>query len=106
MKIYIATPINARKEPTIEQKLAAARERVELIKKNLAASRQFDGCEMISTFDLPHGDCHDEAGAMGRCIAAVLESDAVFFDDGWVASNGCQLEHAAAFLYGKYIYNV
>ena len=32
MKLYIATPINARQEPTMREKLVAAKHRVEMLK--------------------------------------------------------------------------
>lgn len=36
MKLYIATPINARQEPTMREKLVAAKRRVEMLKAILA----------------------------------------------------------------------
>ena len=33
-----------------------------------------------------------------------LECDAVYFAPGWVDSKGCNLEYAAAKIYGKTIY--
>lgn len=35
MKLYIATPINARQEPTMREKLVAAKHRVQMLKKSL-----------------------------------------------------------------------
>ena len=51
MKLYIATPINARQEPTMREKLVAAKHRVEMLKEILADDARFKNYELISTFD-------------------------------------------------------
>ena len=51
MKLYIATPINARQEPTMREKLVAAKRRVEMLKAILADDVRFKKYELISTFD-------------------------------------------------------
>lgn len=61
MKLYIATPINARQEPTMREKFISAKHRVEMLKEILADDVQFKDYELISTFDFnnmydaPHG---------------------------------------------------
>lgn len=104
MKLYIATPINARPKQTLKEKLLAAEHRIESLKDTLASDRRFHDYEIISTFDLSHNvDC-SEASAVGKCITAVMESDAVYLDCGWEKSNGCRVEYRTAQIYGKQIY--
>ena len=103
MKLYIATPINARQEPTMREKLVAAKHRVEMLKAILADDVRFKNYELISTFDF--NDMYDtEERAMSRCIYHVLTSDAIYLDHGWTASKGCNLEYQAAKIYAKQIF--
>ena len=103
MKLYIATPINARQEPTMREKLVAAKHRVEMLKEILADDVRFKNYELISTFDF--NDMNDtEEKAMSRCIYHVLTSDAIYLDHGWTASKGCNLEYLTAKIYGKQIF--
>ena len=103
MKLYIATPINARKEPTMREKLVAAKHRVEMLKEILSDDVRFKDYELISTFDF--NDMYDtEERAMSRCIYHVLTSDAIYLDHGWAASKGCNLEYLTAKIYGKQIF--
>lgn len=104
MKLYIATPINARKEKDLLEKLRAARHRVELLKELLEEDERFVDYDMISTFDLPHGANLPEEAAISSCVFAVLTSDAIYLDHGWEGSKGCNLEYRAAKIYGKQIY--
>ena len=102
MKLYIATPINARQEPTMREKLVAAKRRVEMLKAILADDVRFKKYELISTFDF--NDMYDtEERAMSRCIYHVLISDAIYLDHGWTASKGCNLEYQTAKIYDKQI---
>ena len=103
MKLYIATPINARQEPTMREKLVAAKHRVEMLKEILADDVRFKKYELISTFDF--NDMYDtEERAMSLCIYHVLTSDAIYLDHGWTASKGCNLEYLTAKIYGKQIF--
>ena len=103
MKLYIATPINARQEPTRREKLIAAKHRVEMLKAILAYDDRFKDYELISTFDF--NDMYDtEEMAMSLCIYHVLTSDAIYLDHGWTASKGCNLEYFTAQIYGKLIF--
>ena len=103
MKLYIATPINARQEPTMREKLVAAKHRVEMLKAILADDVRFKKYELISTFDFNvMNDTEEEA--MSRCIYHVLISDAIYLDHGWTASKGCNLEYLTAKIYGKQIF--
>ena len=103
MKLSIATPINARQEPTMCERLAAAKRHVETLKAIIAYDDRFKDYELISTFDF--NDMHDtEEKAMSRCIYHVLTSDAIYLDHGWTASKGCNLEYLTAQIYGKLIF--
>lgn len=103
MKLYIATPINARQEPTMREKLVAAKHRVEMLKEILADDVRFKNYELINTFDF--NDMYEtEEKAMSRCIYHVLTSDAIYLDHGWTASKGCNLEYLTAKIYGKQIF--
>ena len=103
MKLYIATPINARQEPTMLEKLVAAKRRVEMLKEILADDARFKNYELISTFDFNDRN-ETEEKAMSRCIYHVLTSDAIYLDNGWTASKGCNLEYLTAKIYGKHIF--
>ena len=104
MKLYIATPINARQEPTMREKLVAAKRRVEMLKAIIANDIRFKNYELISTFDFNNMYDADEEKAMSRCIYHVLTSDAIYLDHGWTASKGCNLEYLTAQIYGKLIF--
>lgn len=112
MKIYISTPINARKEKTFAEKYNAAKECVEdcilELQKNSEWSEERPNAEYVSTFDInPLGDI-TEAEAMGKCIQAVMECDAfvIALPKGIekYESKGVLLEERAAELYGKEIF--
>ena len=104
MKLYIATPINARQEPTMREKLVAAKRRVEMLKAIIADNDLFKDYDLISTFDFNNMYDADEEKAMSRCIYHVLTSDAIYLDHGWTASKGCNLEYLTAKIYGKQIF--
>lgn len=102
MRLYISTPINGRQEKTFKLKWYAARERVEEIKSLLRRDEKFkDYDEMVSTFDIcKHPNENTEPEAIGRCVQAVMESDAVFVDDKFMTSKGCREELNTACIYG------
>ena len=75
MKLYIATPINARQEPTMREKLISAKHRVEMLKEILADDVQFKDYELISTFDFNNMYDADEEEAMSRCIYLPYNED-------------------------------
>lgn len=104
MKIYIATPINTLTGKNLKDKLRTARNRVKKITQILKSDSQFKGCTFISTFDVNTEEDISEAVAMGNCIRAVMESDAIFMDYRWKSSKGCMLEYRTAELYNKPIY--
>lgn len=105
MKVYIATPVNARSEATIEQKRQAAYERVLEVRGKLATiwdaeyHSSFD--DGIAPIDIP---CtKSEAYIMAECVATVMECDVTVMDNGWNKSRGCKVEWFTAYQYGKEI---
>ena len=103
MILYIATPINARKEATMKEKLRAAKHRVELLKEILREDERFKNYAFLrSTFELPEQDQEDVA--LAQCVREVLRADAIYLNHGWQGSKGCNLEYRAAKIYGKAIY--
>lgn len=103
-RLYIATPINGRKGRNLEEKKEIAHARVRVLKKLLSGAPEFQDYEIFSTFDLPHDGDTTEARALGDCVTAVLNCDAIYMDHGWLQSKGCNLEYRAAKIYGKTIY--
>lgn len=104
MRIYIATPINARKGKNMREKLAAAKHRIEMLKEILSEDEQFSDCEFLSTFDVPHSANATEARILGNCVTAIINLDGIYLDHNWQNSKGCQLEYRAAKIYGKMIF--
>lgn len=104
MKLYIATPINARREQGFANKYKAARQRVKQLKEFLKLDYRFSGYTCVSSFDVNKSQKISEADAMGNCIKAVLECDAIYLDHAWQSSKGCNLEYRAAKIYDKYIF--
>lgn len=108
-RIYIATPINGRHEPTRESRLEAARRRVEYIKDILeegiwCGDYKYEFEECVSTFDVNDEEPCEEATAMGRCIELVMKCDAIYLDHGWLQSKGCNLEYGCAKIYGLMVF--
>lgn len=54
MKLYIATPINARQEPTMREKLISAKHRVEMLKEILADDVQFKDYDLSQPLAIIH----------------------------------------------------
>lgn len=111
-KVYIATPVNGRKEVTMTEKRKAAYQRVQEIKgaleklmPNTEFHSSFDGdiaplnvelTKKMFGYELP-----SEAVIMGRCVQRVMECDMIVLDDGWWDSKGCCVERFTALKYGK-----
>lgn len=114
-KVYIATPVNGRKEVTLTEKRKAAYQRVQEIK--VALEKLMPNAEFHSSFD---GDIaplnveltkkmfgyelSSEAVIMGKCVQRVMECDMVVLDLGWEKSKGCRVEHQTAVVYEKEVY--
>ena len=98
-KIYISTPINARREKTFQEKRDAAFRRCNRLK--CIIENEWENVQAITPFMVigVHDDV-SEAEAIGRCITALLQCDAIYLDHGWNGSKGCTLEYYAAKRYG------
>lgn len=111
MRIYIATPISNRPEKTMEERLKAAKTRVEQIAQYMrnaqtivqGSKNPLQTAEYCSTFDVnPIGCNHTEAETIGNCIRLLLECDAIIIDKGMAfPSKGMDVEHYAANVFGK-----
>ena len=103
--IYVSTPINGRSEKTRQAKMEAAGKRMEELRQML--QKEYPQARIVVPFDVvPPKDDITEAVALGRCITALLECDAAYFDDMLcVSSSGSRLENHAAHIYGKTVMN-
>lgn len=108
MKIYIATPVNARKEKTLKAKQAAAYKRVRALRKEI--ERHMPDAEVLSVFSFLFAEFENakrkESCIMGKCVELVMESDIILMDDGWGDSHGCKVERYTAQEYGKEIWTL
>ena len=103
MRLYIATPINARKEGTFGEKYRAAKERIERLKNVLCSMGRFQGWEAVGGPDVCPPDMEENAARL-RCIQTLLVCDAIYMDTGWEHSTGCRAELDAAGRYKIPIY--
>ena len=108
MKIYIATPVNARKEPTLIAKQAAAFKRVCELRKEI--EKYLPDAEVrssVTNIVVARKGLEDrEAAIMGSCVRMVMESDVILMDDGGGDSHGCKVERFTAQEYGKEIWTL
>lgn len=108
MKVYIATPVNGRKEPTLIEKQRGALARVNELKTKVlelhpsATILSSVGNIVIARKGLPER----EAAIMGSCVRMVMESDIIVLDRGWWDSKGCNVEKYTAETYGKQIWEI
>lgn len=111
MKIYIATPVNGRKEATLEEKREKAFDRMCAIRKQL--HKRFQDAEFHSSFDEHIAPINieltnkmygmglpSESVIMGKCVQMVMGCDMVVLDYDWQQSKGCKLECHTAQIYG------
>ena len=92
MKVYISLPITGHDIEEVEARCIFAK-----------AVLEKKGHAPVSPLDVSDNPDASYAEHMGRDISALLCCDAVVFLEGWEASRGCRLEHAAAEIYGKRI---
>ena len=103
MKIYLSTPVNARSEKDFEARKRGALLRCEALRQRTREA--FPGWQAVSPFDVnPIDEPVSEEEALGRCVTALLECDALLLDTGWTKSKGCSLEFRAAQIYGKRVF--
>lgn len=108
MKIYVATPVNGRKEKTLIEKQEAARRRVQELRREIR--KHLPDADVKSVFSLikvGYGCEQDkEAVILGKCVRLVMECDVILMDDGWGDSHGCKVERYTAQEYGKEIWTL
>lgn len=109
-KIYLATPVNGRKEKTLREKMKGALAQVQKMARYII--KQYPDAEFLSSFEIPivraFVNDHDvvlfsEAKIMGECVRMVMECDMIVLDDGWECSQGCTVERFVAMQYGKQV---
>lgn len=104
LRIYVATPVNGRKERTYEEKRKQAYLRCVYLRTVIRD--EFPNAEVVTSFDVcPIDEQIEESTAMGRCVSLVMTCDAIWMDGHWNESKGCRLEHRTAELYGLCIMN-
>ena len=108
--IYLATPVNGRKEKTLRQKMKAAYQRINEMATYIHES--YPDANLMSSFDIPavmrYINILDEPPVtepfiMGLCTQFVMECDMIVLDDGWECSQGCTVERFVAMQYGKQV---
>lgn len=107
-RIYLATPVNGRKEPTLLEKQKAAYKRIEEMKEYLC--QWYPDAEFWSSVGniviARKGLADREPDIMGRCVAMVMDCDIVILDYGWQDSRGCRVERYVADQYDKEVYTM
>lgn len=102
MKIYLATPVNGRKEKTLAEKQSAAERRINEMADFMM--KLYPDAEFMSSFNIIGVKYHlndlSEAVIMGACVRMVMESDLVVMDENWRDSRGCWVEQTVAQQYG------
>ena len=105
MKIYLSTPVNARSEKDFEARKRGALLRCEALRQRTREA--FPDWQAVSPFDVnPIEEPVSEEEALGRCVTALLECDALLLDAGWTKSKGCSLEFQVAMIYGKRVFRL
>jgi hypothetical protein len=90
-KLYISLPITGY---DLKKTKAEAEMWKDTFRKDYRVITPFDVCPEEN---LTYNYC------IGECIKSLLDCDTVFFAFGWTNSKGCNLEYAAAKIYGKEI---
>ena len=102
MTIYLATPVNGRKEKSLDEKRRKAYERIKMMEQYLRP--KFGEARFISSFTFVPIDrpveC-TEAEIMGHCVQMVMSSDLVILDsENSLNSKGMIVESYVARIYG------
>ena len=102
MTIYLATPVNGRKEKSLDEKRRKAYERIKMMEQYLRP--KFGEANFVSSFDFaPLDGVIDwtEASIMGACVEMVMSSDLVILDsENSLNSKGMIVESYVARIYG------
>jgi hypothetical protein len=110
-KVYFATPVNGRTEPTLAEKKEAALARCVEVRNHLKRLHpdwvicySFMVCPI--NYNLSRDHDLTEAEAMGRCVTLLMSCDMLITDNIVLTvpptqqSKGCKLEWFAAEVYG------
>lgn len=89
-KVYVSIPITG--ENYNDQRNHAFVVATNLAQKNYEVVTPFD---IVQSFHTPYNK------AMGKCIAALLDCDAIYLCKNWQNSKGCTAELHVALVYGK-----
>lgn len=89
-KVYVSIPITG--EDYNDQRNHAF-----VVATNLGVK----GYDTVTPFDLIKNAATPYNEAMGKCIEALLECDAICLCKGWNNSKGCRAELQVALVYGK-----
>ena len=102
MTIYLATPVNGRKEKSLDEKRRKAYERIKMMEQYLRP--KFGEANFVSSFDFAPLDGPidwTEASIMGACVEMVMTSDLVILDsENSLNSKGMIVESYVARIYG------
>ena len=104
MTIYLATPVNGRKEKSLDEKRKKAYERIKMMEQYLRP--KFGEAIFMSSFNFyPIGMEKEiemgEAEIMGACVEMVMNSDLVILDsENSLNSKGMIVESYVARIYG------
>ena len=102
LNIYLATPVNGRREATMSEKIKAANSRIEEMKQYLR--KWYPDAVFWSSFDvIPYIGNLTEADIMGECVKKVMECDMIILDKLWYDSRGCSVERFVAEQYNKVV---
>lgn len=89
MKLYISIPITGHDYETQREKALSEK-----------AFFQNLGYDVVTPFDIVPDPNTDYATSMGMCITELLNSDKVYFCEGWKKSKGCTAERELSQIYG------
>lgn len=89
-KVYVSIPITG--EDYKDQQNHAFIVATNLAQKDYEVITPFD---LVKSINTPYNE------AMGKCIAALLDCDAIYLCKNWQKSKGCMAELQAALVYGK-----
>lgn len=101
MKIYLASPVNGRKEKNLKEKQKAAMKRIDEMADYLV--KFYPDAEFINPVRKTYWASERESRIMGMCVQMVMEGNMVILDDGWESSQGCTVERFVAMQYGKQV---
>ena len=89
-KVYVSIPITG--EDYNDQRNRAFTVGTRLTQK---------GYDVVTPFGVVRDVTTPYSEAMGECVAALLECDAIYLCNGWQKSKGCNAELQVAIIYGK-----